>query len=104
MNKLTSYTIEYIDSKGKESTREILTLTEVPKNLNALDLSTLTETEKQTLIDYQNSYNEYVTQYLANMASFDNWLSMTTNEQTLEEVKKLTHFKKFTVSNIKSVK
>lgn len=100
IEKGNTYKISYSDSKGVVSRREIIALTEAPKNITALDITSLNETQKQWLINAQKEYQEYVDTHISTMFKFEAWLEHAQNTYVPDNVLKL---KRFTVDNIKII-
>lgn len=95
-NKL--YKINYTDSKGQNADREVVTLTESPKNIKAIDVTDLDPLQRLFLSNKQKEYKEYVDQFLSNMLKFDAWYEHVHNEKLPEVCSKI---KTFTVEKIK---
>jgi hypothetical protein len=101
IEKGKKYKINYRDSKGVVSNREIIALTESTKNITALDLTSLSDADKWWLSSMQELYQEYMDTFLSNMFKFETWLEHTqsANPELLEKIK----YKRFTVDNIKII-
>jgi hypothetical protein len=92
-----NYSIEYKKANGEVTQREIIPLTESPKNIKAFDVTELNDLQKKFLTDKQAAYNEYTAQFIANMFDFDTWYEHTYGEKFPEGVIK---HRTFTVENI----
>jgi putative N-acetylmannosamine-6-phosphate epimerase len=95
------YKINYRDAKGVVTNREIIALSEAPKNITALDITSLSEADKWWLQSMQQEYHEYVACCMANIYNFETWLEHT--QQSRQNNAELIKFKRFTVDNIKII-
>ena len=95
-----TYTINYTDSKGKTTKRDIVALTESPKNIKAIDITELEPLSRLFLSNKQQEYREYVDQFMANLLKFDAWYEHVHNEKLPEECNKI---RTFTVEKIELV-
>jgi len=91
------YTINYKNSKGETSKRDIMTLTESPKNIKAIDITELDPLQKLFIRNKHREYKEYVDQFLNNMLKFDAWYEHVHNEKLPEICNKI---RTFTIENI----
>lgn len=96
IQKQKSYKIDYIKANGENTTREILALTEAPKNISALDLTDLNELQKVYLISKQKEYSAYVENYMKSLFDFATWYEHTMGTELPDILK----FRTFTVDNI----
>ena len=99
MNKHTIYKFKYTDLKGKSSEREVYTLTEAPETITVIDLSKSTDDEKSDILRLQAEYNEYVQLHISKLYKFEDWLKMTTNEESTLDLQ----IKKFKLNKIELV-
>lgn len=100
LEKNKEYTINYTSSKGETSKRDIVTLTESPKNIKAIDITELDPLQRLFLHNKQREYKEYVDHFMANLLKFETWYEHTHNEKLPEICNKV---RTFTVENIKLV-
>lgn len=100
LSKNQVYNVNYTKANGEVSTRDIIPITEAPKNIKALDLTGLDDNEKRYVIEKQKEYSEYVEQFLANMFTFDTWYEHVNGAKFPEQLLK---YKTFTVENISPV-
>ena len=100
LEKNKTYTINYTSSKGETSKRDIVTLTESPKNIKAIDITELDPLQRLFIANKQREYKEYADQFMTNLLKFDAWYEYTYNEKLPEVCNKI---RTFTVNNIKLV-
>jgi hypothetical protein len=100
IGKGKNYTIKYVKADGSETSREIIPLTEVPKNIAAYDITGLNELQKTLLAQKQVEYAEYVKTFMSTMFDFTTWYQHSVGEQLSPDIVK---FRTFTVDNIKEL-
>lgn len=98
IEKNKQYKIDYVKANGEATQREIIPLNESPKNIKALDITGLDESQKQFVLDTQTDYQAYVTQFLTTMFDFETWFEHTAATPFPENLRK---YRTFTVDKIK---
>ena len=68
--------------KGEITERYVIPTFTPPSNMKAIDVSNLTEVERQKMLDLANEYNEYRDHVMATVFSFNDWLEMTKGDTT----------------------
>lgn len=102
MNKTELLHIEYERStdiggqKGEITERYVIPSFVPAKNMKAIDVSKLKETERQRLLELFKEYNEYRELAMSTIFSFDDWL-----EQTSEPDIPLVAWRTFKMDNVK---
>jgi hypothetical protein len=72
--------IKYEKDSGEVSTRTIIPTTNVPHNVKAVDISSLSEDEQLHMIALFEAYDEYTSNHMKKMFDFQNWVEHTTGE------------------------
>lgn len=85
--------IKYVDSKGVETEREIMPMSDI-KNVLAIDVTTLTEDQLVSLNEQLEEYEEYRNMKMKQILSFENWADASGKD--VDEVK----WRKFNGENI----
>lgn len=103
MKKFNTYNVEYTDNKNVTTKREVFTLTEVPTLIQVLDMSDLTEDQKTQLITARKEYDQYVQNYMAQMFSFEDWLTHSNDDLVAVKMIETIKFRKFKTDKIKII-
>ena len=91
-----SYNIKYEKADGSSSTRKIISMTDIPLNITALDVTELHDGEIADLIDKLNEYKSYVDNMLSNCFDFKTWYEQTQNailDDKFQKIKRFNHTK-----------
>ena len=90
-------TIEYTKDSGEASTRVIIPVNVASDTVQALDVSDLTTEEQSQTEMLVNEYNQYISDKMSTLFSFEDWMEHTS--QPAVPVK----WRKFKSSGVKSV-
>lgn len=77
MKEAEIYKVEYTDSKDQTSSRTIMPTFVPSENINAIDLSELTEEERAEIQQLYVEYKDYVNTLNKNIYSFEDFISHT---------------------------
>jgi hypothetical protein len=65
--------ISYCNTKGEKSTRDILPLYAPNENIKGIDVTSLDQQDRDSIVECRKQYKEYVNNHMATMFSFDDW-------------------------------
>lgn len=71
--------IEYTKDPLDPPTRRHIVPTSVPTNIKAIDVSELSDEERETVSEQYAEYAAYLKQHMKQAFSFEDWLSQTKN-------------------------
>lgn len=95
-----SYNINYEKDDGSVSTRKIISMTDIPQNITALDVTGLHDGEIADLIDKLNEYKAYVDSVLSSCFDFKTWYEQTQNTVLDDKFQKIRRFKRDKIKEI----
>lgn len=90
--------IKYVKDDGTETIRTIVSFTEVPENVKALDVSNMSESDRANILELVGEYQNYIQNHISTAFSFENWVQHTTGK-SLNELK----WRTFKIKNIQPI-
>lgn len=98
LNKNQMVNIQYINnSNGEKTKRQIISTTNIPTNIKAIDVTNLSQTDKTDLLQLYNDYADYKRQELNKLFNFSDWILHT------KGVRLDVKWRTFKINNIQNV-
>ena len=98
LNKQQIVTIQYVNnSTGEQTNRQIISTTHILENIKAVDVTNLTDQDKQDVLQKYNDYTMYKQHALSKLFNFSEWITHTTGEKV--DLK----WRTFKINNIENV-
>lgn len=95
-----SYNIRYEKADGSSTTRKIISMTDIPLNIKALDVTGLHDGEIADLIDKLSEYKGYVDNVLSSCYDFKTWYEHTQNTMLDDKFQQVRTFNRTKMTEI----